>query len=239
MWASCLSETLQCSSIFWLFITYSVKSSFCLKKKKKKIEGPCQTIWPYHHVQYLFPAVKYPYPPAIDIIHFMNGKQFVYSVFLLSFLHSKLSIVTHHSSQAAATRLEYDHNGKLLSKNACARDVGTTVSLQHLFSTLPVRHREFLRNIKREFSKLVHVLQGYCLVSTGVRITCSNQVEKGKKTTIVSTNGSKQVKDNITCVFGPKQVGETCCSSVNLSAGIPIELQNKASVPMTMYPFQL
>jgi len=119
---------------------------------------------------------------------------------------SKLSIVTHHSSQAAATRLEYDHNGRLLSKNPCARDVGTTVSLQSLFSTLPVRHREFLRNIKREFSKLVHVLQGYCLVSTGVRITCSNQVEKGKKTTIVSTNGSEQVKDNITCVFGPKQI---------------------------------
>ena len=140
-----------------------------------------------------------------------------------SFLHSKLSIVTHHSSQAAATRLEYDHNGRLLSKNPCARDVGTTVSLQSLFSTLPVRHREFLRNIKREFSKLVHVLQGYCLVSTGVRITCSNQVEKGKKTTIASTNGSEQVKDNITCVFGPKQVGETCCSVVNCPAGIQLK----------------
>jgi len=31
-------------------------------------------------------------------------------------------------------------------------------------------------------------------------------VEKGKKTTIVSTSGSEHVKDNITCVFGPKQV---------------------------------
>ncbi|XP_068723012.1 mismatch repair endonuclease PMS2-like [Montipora capricornis] len=119
---------------------------------------------------------------------------------------SKLSIVTHHSSQAAATRLEYDHNGKLITKTPCARDFGTTVTLENLFSTLPVRHREFVRNIKREFTKLVHVLQGYCLISTGVRIACSNQVEKGKKTTIVSTNGSKQVKDNITCVFGPKQV---------------------------------
>ena len=123
----------------------------------------------------------------------------------LSF-HSKLSVTTHHCSQAAATRLEYDHNGKLVAKHPCARDQGTTVSLQNLFSTLPVRHREFLRNIKREFTKLIHVLQGYCLISTGVRITCSNQVEKGKKTTIVSTNGSDQVKDNITCVFGPKQV---------------------------------
>ena len=140
------------------------------------------------------------------------------------FLHSKLSIVTHHSSQPAATRLEYDHNGRLLSKNHCARDVGTTVSLQNLFSTLPVRHREFLRNIKREFTKLVHVLQGYCLISTGVRITCSNQAEKGKKTIIVSTNGSEQVKDNVTCVFGPKQVS-TGKSPISLDK-VEIELFN-------------
>ena len=135
--------------------------------------------------------------------------------FVLCF-NSKLSIVTHHSSQAAATKLEYDHNGKLLSKQPCARDLGTTVSLQNLFSTLPVRHREFLRNIRREFTKLVHVLQGYCLISTGVRITCSNQAEKGKKTMIVSTNGSEQVKDNITCVFGPKQVCKICTCFDNL-----------------------
>lgn len=114
--------------------------------------------------------------------------------------------MTHHSSQAAATKLEYDHNGKLLSKRPCARDIGTTVSLQNLFSSLPVRHREFLRNSEREFTKLVHVLQGYCLISAGVRVTCSNQGDKGRKTMIVSTTGSEQVKDNITCVFGPKQV---------------------------------
>ena len=124
----------------------------------------------------------------------------------MTYSSSNLSITTHHSSQAAATRLEYDHNGKLVSQTPCARGHGTTVTLLNLFSTLPVRHKELLRNIKKEFTKLVHVLQGYCLVSTGVRITCSNQVEKGKKMAIISTNGSENVKDNITCVFGPKQV---------------------------------
>lgn len=162
--------------------------------------------------------------PFIPLSHRCNLFHRKGQQFSISSLHSKLSIMTHHSSQAAATRLEYDHNGRLISKNPCARDVGTTVSLQNLFSTLPVRHREFLRNIKREFSKLVHVLQGYCLVSTGIRITCSNQGEKGKKTTIVSTNGSKQVKDNITCVFGPKQVCSTHISLVSLPAELPIKL---------------
>ena len=89
---------------------------------------------------------------------------------------------------------------------ACARQQGTTVSLANLFSTLPVRHKEFLQNSKRELVKLVHVLHGYCIISSGVRIVCTNQLEKGRKTTIVSTLGSQQMRDNITCVFGPKQV---------------------------------
>jgi DNA mismatch repair protein PMS2 len=106
----------------------------------------------------------------------------------------------------AGTKLEYDHNGKIVSKTPCARQQGTTVNLTNLFTTLPVRHKEFLRNIKKEFAKLVHVLNGYCLISSGVRIMCTNQIGKGKKMTLVSTTGSEQRRDNITCVFGAKQV---------------------------------
>ena len=51
--------------------------------------------------------------------------------------------------------------------------------IQNLFSTLPVRHKEFQRNIKKEFAKMVQVLNSYCLISTGVRITCTNQTGKG------------------------------------------------------------
>ena len=35
--------------------------------------------------------------------------------------------------------------------------LGTTVVLENLFSTLPVRHKEFIRNLKREFGKMVQV----------------------------------------------------------------------------------
>ena len=146
----------------------------------------------------------YPHQPCVDTLYVLTEFSLLIAVFV--FFFSKLSIVTRHSSQTAGTKLEYDHNGKLVSKSPCARECGTTVTLQNLFSTLPVRHKEFLRNIKKELTKLVHVLHGYCLVSTEVRISCSNQVEKGKKTTLVSTSGGAQVKDNITCIFGPKQV---------------------------------
>ncbi|XP_032229568.2 mismatch repair endonuclease PMS2 [Nematostella vectensis] len=155
---------------------------------------------------------------------------------------SDLSITTRHISQTAGTKLDYDHNGKLKSKLPCAREQGTMVTVLNLFSTLPVRHKEFLRNIKKEFVKLVHVLQGYCLISAGTRITCSNHVS-GRRSTVVSTHGSSQIKDNITAVFGPKQVqsllpfkqlqpSEEDCTELNLSV-----VSNSESNPFTITGF--
>ncbi|XP_069701490.1 mismatch repair endonuclease PMS2 isoform X2 [Periplaneta americana] len=107
---------------------------------------------------------------------------------------------------SCGTRLEFDHNGQIVNKKSCARQVGTTVSLQNLFSTLPVRQKEFHRNLRREFAKMAQLLYAYCLVSTGVKITCSNQPKKGGRTVVVSTQGSKTVRENVTCIFGAKQV---------------------------------
>ena len=57
--------------------------------------------------------------------------------------------------------------------------VGTTVTLRNLFEPLPVRRREFLRNLKRDYGRLLALVQAYALTSVGVRLTCSNQNGKG------------------------------------------------------------
>ncbi|KAG7325215.1 hypothetical protein KOW79_011531 [Hemibagrus wyckioides] len=119
---------------------------------------------------------------------------------------SDLSVVTCHESSHVGTRLVYDHNGRLVQRAPHPRQQGTTISLQQLFSTLPVRHKEFQRNIKKEFSKMVHVLQSYCIISTGVRITCTNQLGQGKRNTVMCTSGSQSMRDNIGALFGPKQL---------------------------------
>ncbi|XP_013418832.1 mismatch repair endonuclease PMS2-like [Lingula anatina] len=118
----------------------------------------------------------------------------------------KLTITTCHVDGKVGTKLEYDHNGKLINQTPCARQQGTTVCLSQLFSTLPVRHKEFQRNLKKEFSKMVQVLNSYCIVATGVRISCTNVTEKGKKSTVISTNGNPGMRENITNVFGAKQL---------------------------------
>ncbi|XP_072916262.1 mismatch repair endonuclease PMS2 isoform X1 [Hemitrygon akajei] len=119
---------------------------------------------------------------------------------------SNLSIVTCHKTAKVGTRLLFDNNGHINQKMPYPRQQGTTVNVQQLFNTLPVRHKEFLRNIKKEYGKMVQVLQAYCIISTGIRITCTNQVGQGKKTPVVCTSGCSTLKENIGAVFGSKQL---------------------------------
>uniref|UniRef100_A0A8C4VEU1 Mismatch repair endonuclease PMS2 n=1 Tax=Falco tinnunculus TaxID=100819 RepID=A0A8C4VEU1_FALTI len=119
---------------------------------------------------------------------------------------SDVTIFTCHKSAKVGTRLVFDHNGKITQKTPFPRQQGTTVNIQQLFYTLPVRHKEFQRNIKKEYAKMVQLLQAYCIVSKGVRINCTNQVGQGKKSPVVSTAGSSSLKENIGAVFGQKQL---------------------------------
>ncbi|XP_017273786.1 mismatch repair endonuclease PMS2 [Kryptolebias marmoratus] len=119
---------------------------------------------------------------------------------------SDLSVITCHKSNQVGTKLVFDQKGHLVQKSPHPRQQGTTVTLQQLFYTLPVRYKEFQRNIKKEYSKMIHILQAYCIISTGVRITCSNQNGQGKRSTVLSTSGSQSMRDNIGAIFGPKQL---------------------------------
>ncbi|POI35762.1 hypothetical protein CIB84_000485 [Bambusicola thoracicus] len=119
---------------------------------------------------------------------------------------SDVTISTCHKSAKVGTRLVFDHNGEITQKAPYPRQQGTTVSIQQLFHTLPVRHKEFQRNIKKEYAKMVQILQAYCIISKGVRINCTNQVGQGKKSPVVSTTGGPNLKENIGAVFGKKQV---------------------------------
>nr|XP_015215805.1 PREDICTED: mismatch repair endonuclease PMS2 [Lepisosteus oculatus] len=120
---------------------------------------------------------------------------------------SQLSVVTCHESAGVGTRLGFDRDGRLTQRSPQPRQQGTTVTLQQLFHTLPVRHKEFQRNIKKEYARMVQVLQAYCIVSTGVRITCTNQTGQGKRSLVLSTSSSQSMRDNIGSVFGSRQVG--------------------------------
>ncbi|XP_067912696.1 mismatch repair endonuclease PMS2 [Heterodontus francisci] len=119
---------------------------------------------------------------------------------------SDLSVVTCHKTAKVGTRLVFDHNGHISEKVPHPRQQGTTVSVKQLFCTLPVRHKEFQRNIKKEYGKMAQVLQAYCIISTGIRINCTNQVGQGKRNPVFCTSGCTALKENISAVFGSKQL---------------------------------
>lgn len=54
---------------------------------------------------------------------------------------------------------------------------------------------------------MVQVLQAYCIISAGIRVSCTNQLGQGKRQPVVCTSGSSGMKENIGSVFGQKQVG--------------------------------
>ncbi|XP_072415911.1 mismatch repair endonuclease PMS2 [Chiloscyllium punctatum] len=149
---------------------------------------------------------------------------------------SDLSIVTCHKNAKVGTRLVFDHNGQISEKMPYPRQQGTTVTVQQLFCTLPVRHKEFQRNIKKEYSKMAQVLQAYCIISTGIRINCTNQVGQGKRNPVFCTSGCTTLKENISALFGSKQLqnvipfvqqspSEAICEDYGInSTDIPVKL---------------
>ena len=63
-----------------------------------------------------------------------------------------------NKNEQVATLLTFDHSGLLVAEKKSARQIGTTVTVRKLFSNLPVRSKEFKRNIRKEYGKLVSLL---------------------------------------------------------------------------------
>lgn len=118
---------------------------------------------------------------------------------------SKFTVVTCLQTDAPkGSKLEFETSGKLRSTGVVAAQKGTTVSVENLFKNLPVRRRELERNIKREWGKVISLLNQYACIQTGVKFTVSQQPNKGKRIVLFSTKGNKTTRENIVNVFGAK-----------------------------------
>ena len=117
-----------------------------------------------------------------------------------------LTVTTRQADQDVATTLEFGRGGELLKRAPAAREVGTTVTVAKIFSPLPVRHQEFKRNIKKEFSRLHDVLAGYSLVARNVRLTVTNVAKKGGRQSVIKTLGNGSLRDTVSSVFGIRQL---------------------------------
>jgi DNA mismatch repair protein PMS2 len=117
---------------------------------------------------------------------------------------SKLSIVTRTSNDTTATSLTYDEQGRLLTQNRVAGGVGTSVKISELFHSLPVRRNELIKNFKREYSKLLALVQAYAIICSKVSFTVSHTDKKGERTKVLHTNGKGDLCHSLTEIFGKR-----------------------------------
>lgn len=90
---------------------------------------------------------------------------------------------------------------------------GTSVILGNLFKTVPVRHKEFEKHVRREYARCLQLLQAYALVVPAVKLTVSNQGGGGgggggaqRSVVLQTAGGQADTRACISCVYGAKQV---------------------------------
>ena len=127
------------------------------------------------------------------------------------------------------TKLEFETSGRLQGTSVVASQRGTTVSVENLFKNLPVRRRELERNIKREWGKVISLLNQYACVQTGVKFTVSQQPSKGKRMVLFSTKGNTTTRENIVNVFGAK----TMNALIQLDLELELEPTSRPTVTGT------
>ncbi|CAA3009783.1 DNA mismatch repair PMS1 [Olea europaea subsp. europaea] len=134
-----------------------------------------------------------------------------------------LTVETRTKNEAVATHLTYDRSGVLTGERKTARQFGTTVTVKKLFSNLPVRCKEFRRNIRKEYGKLITLLNAYALISKGVRLVCTNTTGKNVKSVVLKTQGCGSLRDNIVALFGMGTVSCLEPVTVCMSDGCLVE----------------
>lgn len=130
---------------------------------------------------------------------------------------SKFHILTAQVDEAPkGTRLDFEISGKLKSTQVAPSPKGTTVAVENLFMNLPVRRQELEKNIKREYGKVLGVLQAYACISTDTKFSVSNVLAKGKKVMVFATRSNPTTRENIANVYGAKALASLASMTLSL-----------------------
>lgn len=123
--------------------------------------------------------------------------------------NASVNIITSTKGQMPySNELEYDNLGHMVSNEQVINkrtDKGTKITVKEVFKGLPVRHKNFSKNIKREFSKMLQFLYTYIIINPGIKFNVNNIVA-GKKKNLIVTNKSDSLLNNFIIIYGTKSV---------------------------------
>lgn len=104
-----------------------------------------------------------------------------------------------------ASQLDYDNMGRLSHEKKVVGGLkGTNVKVLKIFKNLPVRQKNLIKNLKREFNKAVNYLMNYLIIFNNIRFTIFNVNSSGKKTLLMGTKGGMKTStlDNLVSIYG-------------------------------------
>ena len=82
----------------------------------------------------------------------------------------RVTVTTRTDQSPVATALRYGNDAALRDRQRAARPVGTTVHVENVFHSLPVRRKDAVKNHAREIARCVAVVQALALISVSTRI---------------------------------------------------------------------
>ncbi|KAL8445789.1 hypothetical protein Emed_005345 [Eimeria media] len=135
---------------------------------------------------------------------------------------ARVSIVTRCRSADFGTRIFFDQNGRQVAREAAAREVGTTVSVEDIFARMPLRRRTMEQTKQRQLQDALALMQRIALLhATSCRIVFSNfDPNTGGRSTFLATKGtSSGLMEAALAVYGSKQLA--ACTEIRLSGNEP------------------
>ena len=144
------------------------------------------------------------------------------ALYSLANLSTNLIVATRTETDTMAQKMEFDKDGKCKdSVTDMPRKRGTTVAVVGLLNAIPVRRRDLEQRIQQHRSKLVTVMQGYAIFSTGVRINVMDMVKQKRNiresTLLATAFNNKSLQDTVSSVLGTKFLASMTPIAVDLS----------------------
>ncbi|KFH16237.1 DNA mismatch repair protein, C-terminal domain-containing protein [Toxoplasma gondii MAS] len=151
---------------------------------------------------------------------------------------SDVEILTRTASEPFATRLRFDHHGKIIHQEPAAREVGTSVTVSNLFASLPLRRRALRQQRQKHLQESLAFLQKFALLhaddcrilvtdftpansSRSAEASSGSQRRNGgSSVTLLNTRGTAtRLLDAAVTVYGERQMQQ--CSQVSLAGAEP------------------
>ncbi|CAD8098578.1 unnamed protein product [Paramecium primaurelia] len=111
---------------------------------------------------------------------------------------SNVTIISKHKDEELGWKWEIPQEPTKI-----ARQTGTSIKVENIFYTLPVRAQEFKKNYKIEYNKAINILTEYAIINTNIEFKIYNEEEKNKKKLVLDSGLENQnMKQRITNVLG-------------------------------------